>query len=154
METNALVWFRKGLRIHDNPALDQARRGATKILYPVFVLDPRYLERDPTAFSPGSARAGVSRIQFLMESLSDLDKSLRSLGSRLVVLRGGDPADVIVRVLKEVGEIVRLKLEPQLFRSFWFRLNMFVRSRSGKSASCVTNPILSLTDRLGMLESR
>ena len=118
METNALVWFRKGLRIHDNPALDQARRGATKILYPVFVLDPRYLERDPTAFSPGSARAGVSRIQFLMESLSDLDKSLRSLGSRLVVLRGGDPADVLVRVLKEVGEIVRLKLEPQLFRSF------------------------------------
>ncbi|XP_078432338.1 DNA photolyase family protein isoform X2 [Wolffia australiana] len=107
MEVNAVVWFRKGLRIHDNPALDRARRGATKVLYPIFVLDPRYLERDRDAFSPGSARAGLGRIQFLLESLTDLDKSLRRLGSRLVVLRGGDPAEVLVRVLKEwnVGKL-------------------------------------------------
>lgn len=102
MESNALMWFRKGLRIHDNPALDLARRGATRILYPVFVLDPRYLERDPSAFSPGSARSGLNRIQFLLESLADLDKSLRRLGSRLIVLRGGDPADVVIRILREV----------------------------------------------------
>ncbi|CAA6666361.1 unnamed protein product [Spirodela intermedia] len=101
MESNALMWFRKGLRIHDNPALDHARRGATRILYPVFVLDPRYLERDPSAFSPGSARSGLNRIQFLLESLADLDKSLRRLGSRLIVLRGGDPADVVIRILRE-----------------------------------------------------
>ncbi|MQM06510.1 hypothetical protein Taro_039331 [Colocasia esculenta] len=101
MESNALLWFRKGLRIHDNPALDHARRGATRRLFPVFVLDPRYLEPDPTAFSPGSARCGINRIQFLLESLADLDGSLRRLGSRLLVLRGGDPADVLIRVLKE-----------------------------------------------------
>lgn len=97
---DALVWFRKGLRIHDNPALHQACEGSAR-LYPVFVLDPYYLEQDPTSFSPGSPRSGLNRIRFLLESLVDLDSSLTSLGSRLLVLRG-DPADVIIRLLKEV----------------------------------------------------
>lgn len=94
-----MMWFRKGLRIHDNPALDCARRGS-KHLFPVFVLDPRYLDPDPAASSPGSALAGVNRIQFLLESLTDLDSSLRRLGSRLLVLRG-DPVDVLTRILKD-----------------------------------------------------
>uniref|UniRef100_A0A6V7QQQ2 (6-4)DNA photolyase n=1 Tax=Ananas comosus var. bracteatus TaxID=296719 RepID=A0A6V7QQQ2_ANACO len=100
MESNAMVWFRKGLRIHDNPALDHARRGGCARLFPVFVLDPRYLEPDPTAFSPGSARSGLNRIRFLLESLADLDSALRRLGSRLLLLRG-DPAPLICRVLKD-----------------------------------------------------
>ncbi|XP_078177322.1 DNA photolyase family protein isoform X2 [Carex rostrata] len=99
MESNTMIWFRKGLRIHDNPALDQARRGC-KHLYPVFVLDPHYLDPDQTAFSPGSARSGLNRIQFLLESLRDLDASLRRLGSRLLLLRG-EPAPVVCRLLKD-----------------------------------------------------
>lgn len=100
-----MIWFRKGLRIHDNPALDRARREA-RHLFPVFVLDPRYLDPDPSAFSPGSARSGLNRIRFLMESLGDLDSSLRRLGSRLLILRG-DPAKVICRLLKdwEIGKL-------------------------------------------------
>ncbi|XP_047076595.1 (6-4)DNA photolyase-like [Lolium rigidum] len=85
----AMVWFRKGLRVHDNPALDLARRGAARV-YPVFVLDPRYLRPDPDAPSPGSARAGVARVRFLLESLDDLDSRLRRLGSRLLLLRARD----------------------------------------------------------------
>ncbi|KAJ3686632.1 hypothetical protein LUZ61_015796 [Rhynchospora tenuis] len=99
METNSLIWFRKGLRIHDNPALDLARRGC-KHLYPVFVLDPHYLDPDRNAFSPGSARSGLNRIQFFLESLRDLDASLRRLGSRLLLLRG-EPAPVLCRLLKD-----------------------------------------------------
>ncbi|ONK66521.1 uncharacterized protein A4U43_C06F9060 [Asparagus officinalis] len=99
MESNALMWFRKGLRIHDNPALDHACRGS-KRLFPVFVLDPRYLDPDPSAFSPGSAFAGLNRIQFLLESLADLDSSLKKLGSRLLVLKG-DPVHVLCRILKD-----------------------------------------------------
>nr|BAD16007.1 putative 6-4 photolyase (UVR3) [Oryza sativa Japonica Group]BAD38427.1 putative 6-4 photolyase (UVR3) [Oryza sativa Japonica Group] len=91
----AMVWFRKGLRVHDNPALDAARRGgAAARLYPVFVLDPRYLRPDQAAPSPGSARAGVARVRFLLESLSDLDARLRRLGSRLLLLRARDDGDV------------------------------------------------------------
>ncbi|KAF8691458.1 hypothetical protein HU200_040600 [Digitaria exilis] len=100
--TAAMVWFRKGLRVHDNPALDAARRGAVR-LYPVFVLDPRYLRPDPAAASPGSARAGVARVRFLLESLGDLDARLRSLGSRLLLLRARDDdvADAVCAALKD-----------------------------------------------------
>lgn len=96
----SLMWFRKGLRIHDNPALEHASR-ASSFLYPVFVIDPRYMDPDPGAFSPGSSRAGLNRIRFLLESLSDLESSLKNLGSRLLVLKG-DPGEVIIRCLKEV----------------------------------------------------
>ncbi|XP_042494709.1 (6-4)DNA photolyase isoform X2 [Macadamia integrifolia] len=99
MASNSLVWFRKGLRIHDNPALDHARRDSNHV-YPVFILDPHYLEPDPTAFSLGSSRSGLNRIQFLLESLNDLDSSLRKLGSRLLLFRG-DPIEVLIRLLKE-----------------------------------------------------
>ncbi|XP_048533393.1 (6-4)DNA photolyase isoform X3 [Triticum urartu] len=97
----ALVWFRKGLRVHDNPALDAARRSAARV-YPVFVLDPRYLRSDPAAPSQGSARAGVARVRFLLESLRDLDARLRRLGSRLLVLRARDDvSDAVCAALKD-----------------------------------------------------
>ncbi|KAI8019928.1 (6-4)DNA photolyase [Camellia lanceoleosa] len=97
--SNSLIWFRKGLRIHDNPALEYASNGST-YLYPVFVIDPHYMEPDPNAFSPGSTRAGLNRIRFLLESLVDLDSSLQKLGSRLLVFKG-EPSEVLFRCLKE-----------------------------------------------------
>jgi cryptochrome len=135
--TAAMVWFRKGLRVHDNPALDAARRygagagagaASARRLYPVFVLDPRYLRPDPVAASPGSARAGVARIRFLLESLSDLDARLRRLGSRLLLLRARDDvADAVCAALKDVS--IRPSLLPPwtqsqllVFFSFPFQL--------------------------------
>ncbi|CAL1399648.1 unnamed protein product [Linum trigynum] len=99
---NALMWFRKGLRIHDNPALECASKGVTGggFLYPVFVIDPHYMEPDPRASSPGSSRAGLNRIRFLLESLKDLDLSLRKLGSRLLVMKG-EPGEVLINCLKQ-----------------------------------------------------
>ncbi|XP_075663787.1 (6-4)DNA photolyase isoform X1 [Castanea sativa] len=97
--SGSLMWFRKGLRIHDNPALERAAQ-STKFLYPVFIIDPHYMEPDPNAFSPGSKRAGLNRIRFLLQSLADLDLNLRKLGSRLLVLKG-EPSQVLFRCLKE-----------------------------------------------------
>ncbi|XP_022145844.1 (6-4)DNA photolyase isoform X2 [Momordica charantia] len=97
--SSSLMWFRKGIRIHDNPALEFAAKGAN-FLYPVFVIDPHYMEPDPTAFSPGSSRAGLNRIQFLLESLLDLDSNLKKLGSRLLVLHG-EPGEVLIRCLEQ-----------------------------------------------------
>lgn len=97
--SGSLVWFRKGIRIHDNPALEFASRTASH-LYPVFVIDPHYMKPDPNAFSPGSSRAGLNRIKFLLESLVDLDLNLKNLGSRLLILKG-DPAEVVIHCLKE-----------------------------------------------------
>ncbi|KAL8250182.1 hypothetical protein R6Q59_033875 [Mikania micrantha] len=97
--SNSLMWFRKGLRIHDNPSLEYAAKSSTQV-YPVFVIDPHYMKPEPAAFSPGSKLAGLNRIRFLLESLVDLDSSLKKLGSRLLVLHG-DPGDVVIRCLKE-----------------------------------------------------
>lgn len=97
---SSLMWFRKGLRIHDNPALEHAVTGSVYV-YPVFVIDPHYMEPDPDAFSPGSSRAGVNRIKFLLESLIDLDINLKKIGSKLLVLKG-EPGDVLIHCLKQV----------------------------------------------------
>ncbi|KAI5594076.1 hypothetical protein BDE02_03G052700 [Populus trichocarpa] len=99
--SGSIIWFRKGLRIHDNPALEYASKGSD-FVYPVFVIDPHYMEPDPKAFSPGSRLAGLNRIRFLLESLVDLDTSLKKLGSRLLILRG-EPGQVLTRCLKEWG---------------------------------------------------
>eukprot|EP00878_Enallax_costatus_P020725 GHUV01021916.1.p1 GENE.GHUV01021916.1~~GHUV01021916.1.p1 ORF type:complete len:400 (+),score=98.18 GHUV01021916.1:1271-2470(+) len=46
------------------------------------------------------ARVGVNRYNFLLESLSDLDQSLRLRGSRLLVLRG-KPQEVFPRIFQQ-----------------------------------------------------
>jgi cryptochrome len=71
-------WLRKGLRLHDNPALLAALEGATAV-HPLFVLDPAFLKPQ---------KVGAARLRFLLESLADLDTALRLRNSRLIVLHG------------------------------------------------------------------
>ena len=85
----SILWFRKGLRVHDNPALVKACDGASAV-QPVFVLDPWFVKPE---------RVGANRLRFLLESLEDLDASLRSKGSSLLVLHG-DPERVIPAALE------------------------------------------------------
>ena len=95
MSRKALVWFRKGLRIHDNPSLLQAVKLNPESLCPVFVLDPRQLD-------PKGGRFATHRVRFLLESLADLDSSLRERGSRLLCI-SGEPGSVIPRVCEDWG---------------------------------------------------
>ena len=78
-----MIWFRKALRVHDNPALLAARdatAAAHAPLLAVFVLDPWFVT---------SGRVGRKRLQFLQECLVDLDTSLRrTVGVPLFVPRG------------------------------------------------------------------
>uniref|UniRef100_A0A671SY89 Cryptochrome-2-like n=1 Tax=Sinocyclocheilus anshuiensis TaxID=1608454 RepID=A0A671SY89_9TELE len=99
MVVNSVHWFRKGLRLHDNPALQEALNGADTVRC-VYILDPWFA---------GSANVGVNRWRFLLESLEDLDTSLRKLNSRLFVVRG-QPTDVFPRLFKE-WNITRLTFE-------------------------------------------
>lgn len=101
---NAIVWFRKGLRLHDNPALLAACDGAQHV-YPVFIIDPHFLQKS-------TYKVGVNRYNFLLESLSDLDGSLRARGSRLLVLRG-KPEEVLPRVFAD-WKITQLCYEKDL----------------------------------------
>ncbi|GCB77202.1 hypothetical protein scyTo_0015628, partial [Scyliorhinus torazame] len=99
METHSIHWFRKGLRLHDNPALMEALRGASTVRC-VYILDPWFA---------GSSNVGVNRWRFLLQCLEDLDASLLELNSRLFVIRG-QPADVFPRLFKE-WNINRLTFE-------------------------------------------
>uniref|UniRef100_A0A673MNT0 Cryptochrome circadian regulator 3a n=1 Tax=Sinocyclocheilus rhinocerous TaxID=307959 RepID=A0A673MNT0_9TELE len=75
MAPNSIHWFRKGLRLHDNPALQEAVRGADTVRC-VYFLDPWFA---------GSSNLGVNRWRFLLQCLDDLDSNLRKLNSRLFV---------------------------------------------------------------------
>ena len=76
-EGAAIHWFRKGLRLHDNPALVEACKRSTKV-YPLFILDPKFCQ----------GQMSVNRHRFLLQSLEDLDRSLRGIGTRLFVVHG------------------------------------------------------------------
>ncbi|CAL9701957.1 unnamed protein product [Knipowitschia caucasica] len=89
MSHSCIHWFRKGLRLRDNPALIAALRDC-KELYPVFVLDP--LIHNKTI--------GLNRWRFLIGSLIDLDCSLKKLNSRLFVVRG-KPEDALPPLFKK-----------------------------------------------------
>ncbi|MDX1438596.1 MAG: deoxyribodipyrimidine photo-lyase, partial [Rubricoccaceae bacterium] len=86
-----LVWFRKDLRLADNPALfEAARRGGPVI--PVFVWAPE----EEAPWPPG----GASR-WWLHEALKSLNSDLAELGSRLV-LREGSTHEVLLTLAREV----------------------------------------------------
>ncbi len=85
-----LVWFRQDLRLTDNLALQAAiARGGPVI--PVFILD------DTIDWKPG----GASR-WWLRHSLTQLQASLATTGSRLI-LRQGASADVLDALIAETG---------------------------------------------------
>jgi deoxyribodipyrimidine photo-lyase len=92
MSPVVIHWFRRDLRLGDNPALTAAvRTGATVV--PVYVLDED--EADP--FELG----GASR-WWLHGSLASLDRSLREKGSRLI-LRRGDSVSALMELAASTG---------------------------------------------------
>jgi deoxyribodipyrimidine photo-lyase len=74
---NALVWFRRDLRVADNPALGAALEAGLRPI-PVYIHDP----------SPGRWSLGSASGWWLHKSLEQLDGTLRAFGSRLIIARG------------------------------------------------------------------
>jgi deoxyribodipyrimidine photo-lyase len=87
----AVVLFNRDLRTHDHPALTAAAR-ADRVV-PLFVFDDRLL---------GSRFAAPNRVAFMLESLRDLDESLRRAGARLF-LRRGDVVREAIAVSRRCG---------------------------------------------------
>ena len=86
----AIWWIRRDLRLMDNNALRLALAEGRAVL-PVFILDPRLLERP-----------APKRQAFLFSGLRALDAELHKLGVMLVV-RSGDPLEVLTQVCGESG---------------------------------------------------
>lgn len=92
-----LIWFRHDLRVHDHEPLTRALRSGAQVI-PFYCIDPQQFGE--TSF--GFPKTGAYRAQFLLQALSDLRSSLRSLGSDLV-LRHGKPEIIIPLIVKELG---------------------------------------------------
>ena len=88
----AVVWFRRDLRLRDNPALQRAAATGGRVI-PVFIDDTD----DGLPWPPGSASRW-----WLHHSLEALSADLAARGSRLVIRRG--PSETALRALiAEVG---------------------------------------------------
>ena len=86
-----IVWFRRDLRLGDNPALANALASGRPIIA-LYVLDE----------TPGLRGPGAASLWWLDKSLRRLEASLEKLGSRLILRRG--PAGPIVQdVARETG---------------------------------------------------
>jgi deoxyribodipyrimidine photo-lyase len=89
MNRPVLLWFRRDLRLADQPALAAAIATGAPVI-PVYVLD------DETA---GDRRMGGASRWWLHHALASLDAALRHRGSRLILRRGASD-----RVLADLAE--------------------------------------------------
>ncbi|MBP7630863.1 MAG: deoxyribodipyrimidine photo-lyase, partial [Acidimicrobiales bacterium] len=87
-----LVWFRRDLRLDDNPAWAAATTGHETVAA-LYVLDPRLL-----------AAAGPHRRARLEAEVAALDVELAERGGRLLV-RTGDPLTVVPAEAARVGAV-------------------------------------------------
>ena len=83
-----LFWFRRDLRLADNPALGEAVRQGDGSVAPLFVIDPQLL-----------ASVGPARSAYLRDTLSALNESL---GGQLII-RVGEPEVVLRELCRELG---------------------------------------------------
>jgi deoxyribodipyrimidine photo-lyase len=86
-----LLWLRRDLRLHDHPALRAALERHEQVV-PVFCFDDRLLH---------GRHASGPRTQFLLDCLADLDASLRTQGSAIVIRRGR-PDRELVKLARQV----------------------------------------------------
>ncbi len=86
-----VLWFRRDLRLHDNPALGAAVED-TAAVAPLFVLDDAILGADPAP----------NRLWFMLGTLRSLQDELERRGSRLHI-RSGRPEEAVAAFAREVG---------------------------------------------------
>ena len=82
----SVMWFRRDLRLADNEALCAAAKNGP--VTPLFVIDPKLFDG-----------AGAPRVAFMLRNLRALDQSM----NRALVIRYGDPREVVPKFAREVG---------------------------------------------------
>eukprot|EP00010_Vexillifera_abyssalis_P000051 CAMPEP_0201556646 /NCGR_PEP_ID=MMETSP0173_2-20130828/56841_1 /ASSEMBLY_ACC=CAM_ASM_000268 /TAXON_ID=218659 /ORGANISM="Vexillifera sp., Strain DIVA3 564/2" /LENGTH=284 /DNA_ID=CAMNT_0047969043 /DNA_START=45 /DNA_END=895 /DNA_ORIENTATION=- len=97
--TTVAVWLRNDLRLIDNRVIQEAMQRVRdgEFFLPVFTVDQ--LGHSPLT---GIPRVGDKRAQFQVESIMDLKKSLKRIGSDLLVAVGR-PEEVFKKLRQELG---------------------------------------------------
>jgi deoxyribodipyrimidine photo-lyase len=86
-----IVWFRRDLRLADNPAL-AAAVATGRPVFSLYVLDE----------TPGLRAPGAASLWWLDKSLKALGRDLQALGARLI-LRRGRAGEILRELAREVG---------------------------------------------------
>ena len=79
---NGIVWFRNNLRIADNESLTRALAECDEVLC-VYVLEPKTWNA-----SAEPSRMGSIRARFIVESLKELEHSIKELGGTIEFIQG------------------------------------------------------------------
>lgn len=110
-----IVWFKRDLRVHDHAPLVAAAASGRSVL-PLYIIEPS-LWAQPTA----SGR----QFSFLVESLADLDRSLRARGAALVVRIG--EAEAVLKALHDAHGITALHAHEETGNLWSFARDKAVR---------------------------
>src|SRR6266702_3774672 len=100
---NGLVWFRRDLRTGDNAALYYALKHCERV-WCVFVFDTTILQPLidwANEHDDHKGKVQDRRIEFILASLEELDKSLKQGGGGLIVLHG-DPHEEIPKLAAQL----------------------------------------------------
>ena len=98
MTKTCIFLFHRDLRLHDNTALIKATKDGYEIL-PVFVFPPEQIDPKKNRYFSHNA------VQFMCESLVDLDEQIRKQGGSGLLCVRGDNTDVLSSILKQAGNI-------------------------------------------------
>ncbi len=89
---SAIVWFRNDLRIHDNEVVFNAIKNHKEVYF-LYIFDDRQFNKTTYGFP----KTGKFRTKFLIESVLDLKKSLKKLGTDLIIKKG-----LTEKIIKEI----------------------------------------------------
>tara|TARA_B100001029_G_scaffold24619_1_gene17224 strand:+ start:1004 stop:2308 length:1305 start_codon:yes stop_codon:yes gene_type:complete len=84
----SIFWFRRDLRIDDNPGLYEALANSKNVI-PIFIFDTNIIDNLPS---------DDNRIKFIWHSLSLLNERLKELGSTLNIFKG-NPLEVFKKII-------------------------------------------------------
>ncbi|XP_050345943.1 cryptochrome-1 [Nymphalis io] len=93
MVGGSVLWFRHGLRLHDNPSLQNALEDINTPLFPIFIFDGE---------TAGTKIVGYNRMRYLLEALNDLDLQFKKYGGKLHLIKG-KPEHVFRRFWEVLG---------------------------------------------------
>ena len=137
-----VLWFRNGLRLHDNQALMKATEDKSCKLLPIFIFDGE---------TPTTKHCRYNKMAFLLECLEDIDTQLWYHGGRLNFVEG-EPAQVF-RELHKHFAIKRLCFDQDC-EAIWLDRNNAVKNFCGTHGIEVFESIgQTLWDPLEIIEA-
>lgn len=121
-----LHWYRNDLRVHDQPYYKFLEK--TDYFIPVFIIDPRWFKNTPFGFR----KISLKRWEWIKQSLIDLKKNLKLLGSELLILYGY-PEKILPKIQEETGCAISYQRE---YATEEFRIELALQQRIAKEHLC------------------